>query len=181
MTTDAAAGSDISLALWAPGDLAVLERSNSPEMMVFLGGPETQQQLAARHERYLRLVASGEAQMFRIELGGPGHPVGAVGYWKTEWEGAPVYETGWNIHSPFQGRGIAKRAVVLALQHAAAHGDGDRSLVLAFPRIDNSASNALCRSIGFEFRGEQGFEYPKGHPIRVNAFAYDLARLRTSA
>lgn len=176
MTTDP--DTAVTIEPWDEGDLPILQLNNAPEMMVFLGGPETDEQLTARHERYLHLIACGEATMFRIELGGPGHPVGSIGYWKTEWGGSPVYETGWSIHSPFQGRGIAKRAVMLALRHAAEHGDADRTLMLAFPRVENVASNALCSSVGFDFRMEQDFEYPKGYPIRVNAFAHDLATLR---
>lgn len=48
----------------------------------------------------------------------------------------------------------------------------------AFPRVDNAASNAVCRSSGFRFVGVQGFEYPKGVPIQVNAWVVDLGDLR---
>jgi hypothetical protein len=32
--------------------------------------------------------------------------------------------------------------------------------------------------MGFELGGEQDFEYPEGHPIRANAWRYDLTPLR---
>ena len=62
------------------------------------------------------------------------------------------------------------------VRHAAEH--GERSEMLAFPRIDNAPSNALCRTVGFAQRGEADFEYPKGNPIRVNVWAFDLTTLR---
>ncbi len=75
-----------------------------------------------------------------------------------------------------QGRGFASGALRECLAHAAAHGDRDQ--MLAFPRVDNEASNALCRSAGFELLGEEDFEYPRGNAIRVNAWSFDLAALR---
>lgn len=36
----------------------------------------------------------------------------------------------------------------------------------------------MCRRMGFELEGEQDFEYPQGHPIRANAWRFDLHRLR---
>ncbi len=45
----------------------------------------------------------------------------------------------------------------------------------AYPKVDNAASNAICRKAGFELRGEVDFEYPKGHPIRCHDWRFDLA------
>ncbi|MGO4535652.1 GNAT family N-acetyltransferase [Leifsonia sp. 2MCAF36] len=163
---------DISLQRWTAADLAVLERTNTPQMTAFLGGPETQEKLEERNERYVRGWETGAAAMFTIRLEGERDPVGSVGYWPTMWHDLDVYETGWAVTEPFQGRGIASRAVVAVLKHAAEH--GDRALMLAFPRVDNSASNALCRSCGFVHRGEEDFEYPAGNPIRTNVWAFGL-------
>ena len=33
-------------------------------------------------------------------------------------------------------------------------------------------------SVGFAFRGEEDFEYPKGNPIRVIEWSFDLTELR---
>jgi RimJ/RimL family protein N-acetyltransferase len=158
---------------WGPEDLTVLERSNTPEMTMFLGGPETADKLHERHARFLRYWDTGEACMFRIRSSEASEPVGSVGYWTTEWRDEPVYETGWSVHTAHQGHGIASRALAECLRHAAEH--GDRNRVLAFPRVDNAASNALCGTVGFRFQGEEDFEYPKGNPIRVNVWLYELA------
>lgn len=178
--TRADAIASVHLEHWSAEDQPVLERSNTPEMTRYLGGPETPQQIVNRHAKFLRYWETGEASMFRVVLAGEADPVGSIGYWKTEWRGLPVYETGWSIHTAHQGKGIAGRALIACLEHAATFGDADRHEVLAFPRIDNDASNALCLRAGFELVGEQDFEYPKGHPIRVNAWRYDLDARRAA-
>ncbi|GAB2815514.1 GNAT family N-acetyltransferase [Alpinimonas psychrophila] len=161
---------------WTVDDLPVLQRSNTPEMTTFLGGPESPEQLVKRQANFLRRWEDDEARMFTIRTDSEGEPVGSVGYWKTKWANVGVYEAGWSIETRYQGRGLASRALRECLQHAAAF--GDRQDVVAFPRVDNTASNSLCKSVGFAFRGEQDFEYPKGNPIRVNAWSFDLTALR---
>jgi RimJ/RimL family protein N-acetyltransferase len=46
--------------------------------------------------------------------------------------------------------------------------------VHAYPSIDNSPSNAICRRLGFELMGDDEFEYPKGHFMRCNDWRLDL-------
>ncbi|GAA3861043.1 GNAT family N-acetyltransferase [Leifsonia kafniensis] len=166
----------VSLHPWTADDLPVLERSNTPQMTTFLGGPESEEQLVKRQAKFLRLWKEGEARMFTIRADSEEEAVGSVGYWKTQWAKADVYEAGWSIATRYQGRGFASRALRDCLQHAAIL--GDRQYVVAFPRVDNAASNSLCKSVGFVFREEEDFEYPKGNPIRVNAWSFDLAALR---
>lgn len=165
----------VTLRRWGEGDLAILERSNTPEMTRFLGGPESDEALANRHARFLRLWREGEARMFAVESAGEAEAVGSIGYWKKNWHGDDVYETGWSIATPYQGRGLATLALRACVADAAQH--GDRRWLLAFPRTDNAASNALCRAAGFTLRGEEDFEYPRGTAIRSNVWAYDLAAL----
>jgi RimJ/RimL family protein N-acetyltransferase len=145
-------------------------------MTKFLGGPESQEQLVKRQAKYLRLWEEGEARMFTIRVDSEEEPVGSVGYWKARWANADVYEAGWSIATRYQGRGFASRALRDCLQHAALF--GDRQDVVAFPRVDNAASNSLCKSVGFAFRGEEDFEYPKGNPIRANVWSFDLTALQ---
>ncbi|SFN59784.1 GNAT family N-acetyltransferase [Mycetocola miduiensis] len=161
---------------WSADDQPVLERSNTPEMTVYLGGPESPEKIVERQSRFLRLWQSGEARMFTIRVDGIPDAVGSVGYWTTTWHDAPVYESGWSIATAHQGRGFASKGLAACLEDAADH--GDRDTLVAFPRIDNGASNALCRSVGFEFAGVEDFEYPAGNPIKVHAWRFDLARLR---
>jgi RimJ/RimL family protein N-acetyltransferase len=168
----------VRIVRWSPGDQPVLERSNTPEMTEYLGGPETPEQVAERHARFLRLWETGEARMFTIRVDGIPDAVGSVGYWTTTWHENHVYESGWSVATPYQGRGFAKKGLAACLDHVADH--GDRDTLVAFPRIDNGASNALCHSLRFDLAGVEDFEYPPGNPIQVHAWRFDLASLRTA-
>lgn len=157
---------------WGVDDLPVLERANTPEMTEFVGGPESAEAIAARHAKYLRGRETGENRMFTIRADGAA--VGGVGLWPIDWRDEPAYETGWNVDPGHQGRGIASAAMRLLIDDARAHREPGRHLLLAFPMTVNAPSNALCRRLGFELRGEQGFEGRGGATILVNAWAIDL-------
>jgi len=163
-STDAGAvpghGAAVRLRRWTDADLALLHAINTPEMTEFLVASETDAQLSRRHERYLRGWDVGLPHMFAV-VDGPGRPLGSIGWWESAWEGGDCYELGWSVLPEVQGRGVATRAVRLAVEDIGRHGDG-RDL-MACPSVDNEASNALCRTAGFslagvieeEFRGER--------------------------
>lgn len=160
----------VELVGWGEGDFWLLERVNSAEMTGHLGGPESAEQLAGRHRRYLELPAGG---MFRVVLAGSGETAGSVGFWEREWQGGKVWETGWGVLPEFQGRGLAvaaARGVVEAAREAGAH-----RYLHAFPSVGHAASNAVCRRAGFQLLGEVGFEYPKGSWMMSNDWRVDLA------
>jgi RimJ/RimL family protein N-acetyltransferase len=162
----------VTLAPWGTGDLPLLERANTPEMTVHIGGPETSAQLVERQERYLRLVATGEAVMYRIEVDGV--PVGGIGYWQVEHDGVPAWETGWNVFPEWQGQGIARRALRLIVREVAAR--HDRHLLVAYPGVDNPSSNALCRTAGFEQRGT-GIMPWRGSELTYRTWVLDMSPL----
>ena len=162
---------DVFLEPWTDADLHIELRGNTPEMTAFLGGPEPEAAVRARHERFLELPVSGTGQMFRIGL--PDAPAaGSVGYWEREWRGSTVYEMGWLVLSEYQGRGVASVATRLAAVHAATH--GRHRFAHAYPKSAHAASNAVCHKAGFELLGEVDFEYPKGTPIRAHDWRLDL-------
>ncbi|WP_308167472.1 GNAT family N-acetyltransferase [Catellatospora tritici] len=158
----------VELVAWAEQDLELLRRVNVPEMKRHLGGPETEEQVQARHQRYLALP---NGQMYRVALPG-GEAAGTIGWWVREWQDETVYESGWHVLPEFQGRGIAVAAArqVVAITRA----DGRYRWLCAFPSVDNPASNAICRRVGFELTGESDFEYPKGSLMRSNVWRLDL-------
>ncbi|QES49534.1 GNAT family N-acetyltransferase [Streptomyces venezuelae] len=165
----------VQLIPWAEGEdfVLLLRQNNSPAMTRFLGGPETDEQLADRHRRYLALSAREPAagRMFMVIPADGGEPVGTVGFWERDWQDEPVYETGWGIRPEFQGRGLALAAVTSLIAHARTH--GTRPHLHAFPGIDNAASNAVCRNAGFELLGETTFEY-RGTNHRSNDWHHPL-------
>ncbi|MFH8972431.1 GNAT family N-acetyltransferase [Streptomyces sp. NPDC017890] len=164
------AGERVRLVPWAEGDLWLLRRTNSPEMTAHLGGPETEEALAARHRRYAVLEPG---RMYRVTLADDGgETVGSIGYWQRTWQGAEVWETGWAVLPEFQGRGLAVRAARAVRE--AARADAAHRYLHAFPSVDHAASNAVCRGAGFTLLGQTDFEYPKGHWIRSNDWRVDL-------
>ena len=156
-------------------DFPLLQANNAPEMTAFLGGPETPEALERRHEKYQRLMSEGQARMFRIAAD-DSPAIGIIGWWESDWHDTFVQEAGWGVLPEFQGRGYASAALRLLLDDAADH--GSRPLLVANPRVDNEASNAICERVGMSFRGEEDDEYPSGTPIRTNVWTFDLAGLR---
>lgn len=142
-------------------------------MTRYLGGPETLDQLARRHQRYVDIEAAGTGHMYVVELDGSVEPVGSVGFWDKEWQGESVYEIGWGVLPAFQGRGVASSATAQAIEKA--RQEGRHRSMHAFPGLANAASNAICRTLGFTLLGPHDFEYPKGHSMRCNDWRLDLA------
>lgn len=164
---------EITLRPWEMSDLPLLERTmGDPAMTVYLGGPETTQQLHDRNEKFAKIADTGTGRMFVI-MAGPGkEAAGSVGYWDSEWQGEKVWETGWSVLPEWQGHGLAARATLEAAHLART--ENKYRFFHAFPRIDNGPSNGVCQKAGFTFGGEFDFEYPKGYPIRCNDWFIDL-------
>jgi RimJ/RimL family protein N-acetyltransferase len=163
---------EVGLQPWGAEDRALLGRLlGDPLMTEHLGGPESEQKLAERQARYER---PGSRQ-YRIVAGQLPAPVGAVGYWETEWRGGIVWEVGWLVLPEQQGRGLATAAMRLLLDLMRA--DTVRhEQVHAFPSVDNRASNAICAKLGFTLQGAMDFEYPhgSGNMMRCNDWQLDL-------
>jgi RimJ/RimL family protein N-acetyltransferase len=165
---------DVALRPWSDQDLPLLERlRGDPAMNEHLGGPEAPEKIAERHERYRAMDDTGEGRMLVIVAGQAAESVGSVGYREREWQDEPVWEMGWNVLPEFQGRGIATRAVVVAIERMRV--ERKHRFIHAFPSVDNLPSNAVCRKVGFALLGEVDFEYPPGHFMRSNDWRFDLA------
>jgi RimJ/RimL family protein N-acetyltransferase len=161
----------VTLEPWGSGDLPLLERlMGDPRMTEHLGGPEKPDKLRERQNRYERLGDSD--RMFKIVDVASGVGVGSVGYWTKRWREEEVYEVGWMVVPEFQGRGIALAATVQAIELAKRH--AKHRFMHAFPGVDNAASNAICRKLGFELLGACEFEFPKGHFMTCNDWRLDM-------
>jgi RimJ/RimL family protein N-acetyltransferase len=143
-----------------------------PVMTEHLGGPETPEQIAARHERLQGLADSGKGRWFKIVDETSGEDAGSVGYWERTWHGEQVYEIGWSVLPAFQGRGVAGAGTALAI--AMARSDGKHRFMHAFPSVDNGPSNGICGKLGFTLLGAEDFEYPKGRFSPSNDWRLDL-------
>ena len=163
---------DVALRPWAEGDLWLLRRLlGEPEMMRFLGGPESPEAIEARHRRYLTADAATNG-LFAIVAGPEAEPVGWTGFWESEWDGERVWECGWSVLPEAQSRGVATAAATLMVAEARARRRHRR--LHAFPSVDNDPSNALCRALGFESLSPVEVEYPKGHVMRSSDWRLDL-------
>ena len=160
---------DVRLVPWGEGDGPLLVRLvGDPAMMEHLGGPESPEKIAERQARYVRM-ASG---VYRLVDDATGAGVGWVGFWDSSWRGEPIYEMGWAVLPAFQGRGIATAAAAQAVVLAMA--EGEYRALHAFPSVDNAASNAVCRKLGFTLVETCDGEYPLGSFIRINDWRLDL-------
>lgn len=157
---------------WTEANLALLYRMNAPEMLEHLGGPETEEQILARHKRYVEIGGKGNGRMFSIVLLPELEAVGNIGYWERVWQEETVYEIGWGVLPTFQGRGIASAATAAAVDSARA--EQRIRYIHAFPSVDNPPSNAICRKLDFKFIAECSFEYPPGSFMRCNDWRLDL-------
>jgi RimJ/RimL family protein N-acetyltransferase len=154
----------VSLRAWTDGDLPLLRGLLAdPAMMTYLGGPEPEEKLLARHQRYLDIDGTGTGRVFVITFGPERIPAGWVGYWEASFRGEPAWETGWSVLPEFQGRGIASAGAALALEVAA--GEQRHRFIYAFPAVANGPSNGVCARLGFERLGSESSEYPPGSDL----------------
>jgi len=163
---------DVSLRTWTNDDLPLLKRLlGNPAMAEHIGGPETPEQIQKRLDRY---CTDTQIHMFVIVLEPEHLGIGSIGYWKREWLDQQVWESGWRILPEHQGKGIATQALKLIIERARA--EQKHRYIHAFPSIDNTASNFLCKKMGFVLQDEFDFEYPPGTGrfMRSNDWCLDL-------
>lgn len=167
---------EVAIRPYSTGDLWLLERLlGDPEMMRYLGGPESVDAIRARHERYLAFDPA-KGGLFTITLGSAASAVGWIGYWEAEWQKEAVWECGWHVLPESQGRGVAASGTALMVERARRH--GTHRYLHAFPSVDNAASNALCRRVGFQLLGAVEVEYPRASAMRSNDWRLDLSATR---
>lgn len=162
-----------TLVPWAPEHLPLLVEANTPEMTRFMGGPEDDDAVRRRHEKYLRSREEGTAWMFAIMA--DGEPAGGIGFWPVVHDGADAFESGWNVVPRWQGRGVGRKALQALIVRARDQSTADRTHLFAYPSIENEPSNALCLSVGFSDRGEREFPF-RGTVLRSRVWALDLSR-----
>ncbi|WP_061965248.1 GNAT family N-acetyltransferase [Demequina aurantiaca] len=163
---------NVELLPYAPEDLDLLRRANTPELMDQMGGVEDEAAVHRRHERYLLLPIGHLGQQFRVII--PGHPegVGMVGYWVRTDIPERTLECGWSIEAQYRGRGIATIATTTMIQFL--REGGETCLLHAYPRIDNAASNAVCRKAGFSLVGAVKDPSVGAGEIELNDYAMEL-------
>lgn len=162
----------VELRPWSEEDHKLLIQLNTPAMTQFLGGPEGEEKVLRRHQRYLQDAASPLPRIFKIVLKPLDVTAGNLLYWEKSWRGGTVWECGWGVIPDFQGQGIAGSAMFMLLEKA--RSERLHRFMHAFPSVANIPSNALCRKLGFELIEECDFEYPPGQTMRCNDWRLEL-------
>jgi RimJ/RimL family protein N-acetyltransferase len=166
---------EFRIELWGPDDEPLLQRLlGDAAMTEHLGGPESPEKIAERHEKYVHLPETGTGEMFKVVETATGESVGSVGYWDRDEQEGLVYETGWAVLPEHQGRGIATIATAQLIERLRAA--RERRYLYAYPSQDNGPSNAICRKLGFEVTGVTEYEYPvdSGNIMRCNDWRLEL-------
>ena len=163
----------VAIREWSEDDLGLLQRlMGDPEMMRYLGGPESPDQISQRHQRYVAIGGTGTGHLFVILAGPERTPAGSVGFWERPTDNETVWETGWSVLPAFQGQGIATHGTALAIEQA--RDEKKHRYLHAYPTVDNLPSNAICRKLGFTLVDVSEYEYPPGNLIRCNDWRLDL-------
>jgi RimJ/RimL family protein N-acetyltransferase len=163
---------DLELQPLSDQDLPITERFlTDPAMMEHLGGAQSMDMARASHRRFVDAATAGTGEMFKIVLKPGAEAAGGVGYWEKTWQGELVYETGWNVFPPYQGRGVAREATRMLIEHLKPL--AKVRFLHAYPSVTNASSNGICRTLGFELLGEHQFEYG-GHALTCNDWRLDL-------
>ena len=145
-----------------------------PVMMAELGGPLPREGMAAKVACDVQQAAADTAWIRMIIPGGsaPGVVAGSVVLWSHEDSGTAMSEIGWRNWRNSRDAGSPRRRCACCLSSRASRSAG--GLVHAFPAITNAASNAVCRSAGFSFAGEQNTSFA-GRLFRTNHWVINPA------
>jgi RimJ/RimL family protein N-acetyltransferase len=79
---------------------------------------------------------------------------------------------GWFVLPEYQGQGIATKAGLAVIEQAQL--EHRHQFMHAFPAVENTASNAVCRKLGFSLIEARQFEYPPGNFMLCNDWRLDL-------
>jgi len=140
-----------------------------PRVMGHLGGVSTPDVVERVHR--WRLEAPERGDIFvTIVPDGSDEPVGVVGIWRSEIDGETVHELGAMILPGHQAQGVGTETwdLVRPLVRAAGITRLD-----SYPGVDNAASNAILRRIGFTRVGERDLDY-EGRPVRCAHWTRDV-------
>lgn len=137
-------------------------------------------------EKQLSFVNSGKGWTFKVvpeqedlpvdgslSLEDVSKGVGTVCIWEGSVDDAPATEMGWGIATPFQRCRFATKAITLLLEMAVE--SGRWGTVHVFTSTTNVPSNALCKSCGFVYQGEEKIDYD-GRDLFTTHYTYETQR-----
>lgn len=172
-----------------PGDLAVwLAHMNTPEVMEYLGGPQTAEKVAASFARMATTEAEGALPFAFVALKADGTLIGKCGLARIEEIPAPdalkgQVQVGWTLRADCWGQGYAREAAEAAL--ALAFDRFDLETVYGQTSESNVPSWRLMERLGMRRCGELDYFDPDYPPRENPAMVWRLDaadwRARTAA
>jgi len=165
---------------WRPSDLEPLAALNAdPEVMTYLGGPQSREQSQAFLER---IEAHWEAHgwgLWAVEARDVAPCIGYVGLWPAAYAlGWDAVEVGWRLAREHWGHGYATEAA----RRAVAFGFDDLALdeIVSFTVPANRRSRAVMERIGLAWDPADDFDHPHvdptTHPELIRHVLYRLDR-----
>lgn len=140
----------------------VAEQGADPQVMTYLGGPQTREISDERVDKMMRLQAEKGHSFFALIRKSDGRPLGLCGIKLFDAEGATLpgeLEIGWRLASDIWGQGYAREAASASLDFAFGPVGGERVIAITSPR--NTASWGLMERLGMTRRPDLDF-----HDIR---------------
>ena len=148
-----------------------------PEVMRFLGGPQSETEAEAVSRRIADHWAEHGFGLWAVEVVETGTFAGFTGLSRPGFDApfAPAVEVGWRLAREAWGRGYATEAA----RAAAGYGFGAAGLeeIVSFTAVANVRSRAVMERLGMTRHPRDDFDHPlvpEGHPLRRHV----LYRLR---
>ena len=165
----------IVLRMWRERDLDAFASLNAdPEVMRWLGGPQTRAASDSLAERFRS--TTDPFSFWALELPGEADFIGFTGLQIPRFEAAftPCVEVGWRLARPYWGRGYATEAARESLRF----GFEEQALdeIVSFTVVDNHRSRRVMERLGM--REDVEFDHPvlpRGHPLERHVL-YRLSR-----
>jgi ribosomal-protein-alanine N-acetyltransferase len=148
---------------WTGADLALAASLwSDPDVMRFIGGPYSDEEVTARIERELANEAAHGVQYWPLFVRDTGEFAGACGLKPHDPE-TRAYEIGFQLRPEFWGRGYATEASRAVIAHA--FGALQATVLFAGHHPRNDASGALLAKLGFttigtHFFARTGLDHP---------------------
>jgi RimJ/RimL family protein N-acetyltransferase len=164
----------------AEGDLALwLEHVNTPEVLAFLGGPQSPEKIAESFDRMREAQAQGRPSFYMMALKDGGEMVGRCGLATIDPEQAPdalrgQIQIGWTVCPDHWGKGYASEAARMWL--AIAFERHDAPAVYAQTSERNKASWRIMQKLGMRRLAELDYEDPDYPPEDNPTMVWGITR-----
>ncbi|WEK45514.1 MAG: GNAT family N-acetyltransferase [Candidatus Andeanibacterium colombiense] len=156
-----------------------LAQLNTPEVLAFLGGPRSEEEVAQSFARMREAHERGEPTFYMVALKDGGGMIGRCGLSTIDPPQAPAelrgrIQIGWTIHPGHWGKGYATEAAQAMLKRAFGHFDAP--VVYGQTSQTNVPSWRLMEKLGMTRMAQFDYEDPDYPPQDNPTMVYRLLR-----